>query len=90
MENDYILNPVQEMTCFKAHKECQKQCGRTTCRYWIDHPKSQNCTLIASDEGPHTLQQIGEIFGVTRMRICQIEKSILKKLMSHTVEIEDI
>ena len=38
----------------------------------------------------HLLQQIGEIFGVTRMRICQIEKSILKKLMSHTAEIEDI
>ena len=34
-----------------------------------------------------TLQQIGEIFGVTRMRICQIEKTILKKLVSHTKEV---
>jgi hypothetical protein len=90
MKNDNSLDPVQEMTCFKAHKECKKQCTKSDCRYWINHPSSQNCTLIASDEGPHTLQQIGEIFGVTRMRICQIEKSILKKLMSHTAEIEDI
>ncbi len=90
MKNDNILDPVQDMTCFKAHKECKKQCQKNSCRYWIDHPKSQNCTLIASDTGPHTLQQIGEIFGVTRMRICQIEKSILKKLMTHTAEIEDI
>ena len=27
-----------------------------------------------------TLQQIGDIFGVTRMRICQLEKKILKKI----------
>ena len=27
-----------------------------------------------------TLQEIGDIFSVTRMRICQIEKKILSKL----------
>jgi hypothetical protein len=89
MKND-ILGQAQETTCFKAHKECKVQCTKSECRYWIDHTNAQNCTLIASNEGTHTLQQIGEIFGVTRMRICQIEKSILKKLMSHTTEIEDI
>lgn len=29
-----------------------------------------------------TLQQVGDIFNVTRMRICQIEKNSLKKLSS--------
>jgi len=28
-----------------------------------------------------TLQKIGDIFGVTRMRICQIEKKTLSKLL---------
>jgi DNA-directed RNA polymerase sigma subunit (sigma70/sigma32) len=46
----------------------------------MNNEKSKNCTLIASKDGPMTLQQIGDIFGVTRMRICQLEKRILKKI----------
>lgn len=34
-----------------------------------------------------TLQEIGEIFDVTRMRICQIEKTVLQKLSDHTKDI---
>ena len=29
-----------------------------------------------------TLQEIGDIFNVTRMRICQIEKKIINKIMN--------
>ena len=39
--------------------------------------------MISAQKGPKTLQEIGEIFGVTRMRICQIEKSVLSKLVSN-------
>ena len=48
--------------------------------------KSQNCCLIASDKGhksnldKFTLQDIGDIFKVTRMRVCQIEKIAINKL----------
>jgi len=47
---------------------------------WIDNYDSQNCTLIAAKQGPRTLQQIGDIFNITRMRICQIEKNAIFKL----------
>jgi len=36
-----------------------------------------------------TLQQIGDIFGITRMRVCQIEKKILKKLEGNMVSLEN-
>ena len=38
--------------------------------------------LIAAQNGAHTLQDIGQIYGLTRMRICQIEKSIFEKIRS--------
>jgi DNA-directed RNA polymerase sigma subunit (sigma70/sigma32) len=36
--------------------------------------------MIAAQNGPHTLQTIGEIYGLTRMRICQVEKSIIERI----------
>ena len=51
------------------------------CRLWINCEDHLNCTVLGSINGPMTLQEIGEIFGVTRMRICQIEKNIMKKLL---------
>ena len=68
------------MKCFEAHSCYKTQCGKKECRQWIDHEDSMNCTLIAATKGPMTLQEIGDIFGVTRMRICQLEKRIIKKI----------
>jgi hypothetical protein len=68
------------MKCFEAVSKEDKPCDKKACRYWINCQSSQNCTILATKEGPMTLQQIGEIFGVTRMRICQIEKKILEKV----------
>ncbi len=75
---------IQGTTCFNEHKEHKVSCQRKDCKYWISCDNSQNCTMILALDGPSTLQQIGEIFGVTRMRICQIEKSVLNKLKSRT------
>ena len=70
------------MKCFEAQELFCKPCKNKECRYWINHKNSFNCTVVAAKGGPMTLQEIGEIFGVTRMRICQLEKKILKKMTS--------
>ena len=74
------------MKCFEYNNNVKKNCDKKNCRYWINHKTYQNCCLIAIDNGKDTkeekftLQDIGDIFKVTRMRICQIEKIAVKKL----------
>jgi len=74
---DQILNNT---TCFKEHHRHKTACSKQECRHWVSCDKFQNCTILAANKGPLTLQEIGDIFGVTRMRICQIEKTVIKKL----------
>ena len=74
------------MKCFEYNNRHKKNCGKKNCRYWINEKKYQNCCLIAASNDNQiqtekfTLQDIGNMFGVTRMRICQIEKIAIKKL----------
>lgn len=71
--------PAEEL-CYERNLRKSSQCERRECRYWISHPGAVNCTLVAASRGPMTLQQIGEIIGVTRMRVCQLEKKILREI----------
>ena len=77
MEND---NTIKNTTCFSEHEKRNLSCEKSGCRYWIECKLHNNCSLIGAKKGPLTLQEIGDIFNVTRMRICQIEKTILGKV----------
>ena len=71
------------LTCFAAHKNCKKSCVNTQCRYWYNLESSNNCIINKVNENKDmTLQEIGELFNITRKRVCQIEKNSLKKLNS--------
>lgn len=70
----------KQITCFSAQAEYRVNCERETCPQWIPCADEHNCVLIAAQKGPHTLQEIGRIYNLTRMRICQIEKGIYKKI----------
>jgi len=72
---------VKDDTCFAAHERCGMACNKTACKNWINKSDSYNCTLIAARH-PMTLHDIGTIFGLTRMRICQIEKLAKQKVNS--------
>ena len=71
---------LTDTTCFNEHKKANKKCEKLNCRYWLDCSMHNNCVILASEKGPRTLQEIGDLNGLTRMRICQIEKSALGKL----------
>ena len=70
-------------TCFAEHKKRKLTCQKKTCKNWMNHKDSLNCAVIGASKGKWILKEIGEVFGVTRMRICQIEKEIIQKLFSN-------
>jgi len=71
---------VKNTTCFAEHKKRNLNCQKQSCRNWMNCPQALNCAVIGAEQGKWILKDIGKIFGVTRMRICQIEKEIIKKL----------
>lgn len=71
---------VDGTTCFAVQAQAGVDCQRQRCPHWIPYPEGHNCVHIAAQNGPHTLQRIGQIYGLTRMRICQIEKSIFERI----------
>jgi DNA-directed RNA polymerase specialized sigma subunit len=70
----------KKITCFNAHKKLNKNCNNKECRHWSEIVDFNNCVIIKSNEKTHTLQEIGDVLNISRMRVCQIEKSILNKL----------
>jgi hypothetical protein len=67
-------------TCFSNCKKNKSNCANEKCRAWFDCKKYNNCSILASEDGPMTLQNIGDLFKLTRMRICQIEKNAISKI----------
>tara|TARA_Y100001938_G_C8067758_1_gene421277 strand:- start:1455 stop:1721 length:267 start_codon:yes stop_codon:yes gene_type:complete len=66
--------------CVQNVKDGDQPCNNLECRHNLKSQKYKSCALIAAEDGPLTLQEIGDFYGISRMRVCQIEKSILKKL----------
>jgi hypothetical protein len=74
------LNVVNDMTCYDAHNNANVVCNRRSCPKWINFEDQKNCVVIAAKNGPWTLNEIGQIYGLSRMRICQLEKRIYEKI----------
>jgi hypothetical protein len=74
-------NVVANTTCYATHAKYEVACMRRRCPNWLNLKNSQNCTLIAASQGAHTLERIGEIYSVSRMQICKIEKQIKDKIL---------
>ncbi len=72
-------NKIKE-TCFTAHERLDLACNKQSCRCWFENQEFLNCVNIAAKQGPEKQEKIGEHFGLTRMRVCQIEKTILYRI----------
>ena len=70
----------KDETCFSNCKKKNIDCANKQCRSWFKCEKYKNCAILASEDGPMTLQTIGDLFKLTRMRICQIEKNAISKV----------
>ena len=80
MENKHKLNILQGQTCFSVQQKFNTACQRKSCNNWFPDSKCLNCSIIGAQSSPWTLQEVGAAYGLTRMRICQIEKKILFKI----------
>ena len=66
--------------CYSKVSQEKNPCSESGCRHFLKSKSDLNCAIIAAQDGPKTLQEIGDYYGISRMRVCQIEKTILKKL----------
>lgn len=76
------LKLIDDKTCYNLHETHNVNCQKKSCKNWISYSDGKNCVIITSKAGPKTLQEIGKIYNLTRMRICQIEKNIYQKVKS--------
>ena len=71
------MKQITTKNCVEIVKKETHPCNNTDCRHNLNSTKYQSCALIAAESGPLTLQEIGDFYGISRMRVCQIEKKII-------------
>jgi hypothetical protein len=74
------------MKCYNYYAKQNLKCYKKECRYWINCSSEGNCCITASSKSNKTLEDIGKIYGITRMRVCQIEKKIIQKIKKRVLE----
>ncbi len=79
--------PKTRGECLEGGSNEARPCPWVRCRYQLDN--QGKCTLDEADTGGLTLEEVGELIGVTRERIRQIEHMALRKLRSRIGRLQD-
>ena len=77
---------INTYKCKKKATLIAEVCLDTTCEWRLKNEAFLNCTWVACNYGPFTLEEVGDMMGVTRERIRQIEAKALLKLRKHLQE----
>ena len=57
-------------------------------RHFINSPEHNNCTLcLVNDKGEMTQEEVSQYLGLSKMRVCQLEKLALKKFQKRMKKI---
>lgn len=75
--------PKTRGDCQKGGINAVRPCQHAWCRHHLDKSTSESCALDVADRGEHSLEEIAELFGLTRERIRQIEETAVFKLKKH-------
>ena len=71
--------------CLAGGVNAQRPCPRISCFYHLavdaGEQGKESCCLDVADRGGATLEEVGEIMGLTRERIRQIEQRAEQKLL---------
>jgi hypothetical protein len=75
--------PKTRGDCLEGGVNEGRPCPWIGCRYNLAEadPKKHTCALDVADEGGVTLEEVGELMGVTRERIRQVEAKALRRIM---------
>jgi hypothetical protein len=78
---------LKEKCVLNHYYKCKKNgefvteiCPDSICEWTVKNEKYFNCTWVACNYGPFTLEEVGSMMGVTRERIRQIEAKAIIKL----------
>lgn len=97
-----LTRPENRSQCVSGGVNAQRPCPWVSCRYHLavdverkrvnqlgdPAAMGETCALDIAETGHHTLEEIGDIFGLTRERIRQIEVKTLLKLRLRYQEME--
>jgi len=89
---------VVHLARFSGVPECitpssEARCSNTECRYHLANRQAgehhveplRDCALSVANEGPHTLEEVARVSGVTREWVRQLEASAIEKLAGSVI-----